>query len=140
MMAKVEWPEGDSTLIKPNTPEPPPEPNASTPIWNLVISDMHERDRIGTEKYGTPLQAHNGRDALVDAYQEALDLVVYLRQEIEERKPNLITYDLNGASLTAPDVVDLFQQLDIPMPDGHICINGCFIGLGHNRDQDVSTD
>jgi hypothetical protein len=32
-----------------------------------------------------PLRAHNGRDALVDAYQEALDLCVYLRQVIQER-------------------------------------------------------
>jgi hypothetical protein len=32
-----------------------------------------------------PLQAHNGRNALIDAYQEALDLVVYLRQAIEEQ-------------------------------------------------------
>lgn len=36
-------------------------------------------------KYGTPLQANNGRNPLIDAYQEALDLCVYLRQEIEER-------------------------------------------------------
>lgn len=46
-------------------------------------------DRIynfGRQKYGTPLTADNGRDPLVDAYQEALDLVVYLRQAIEERK------------------------------------------------------
>jgi hypothetical protein len=47
---------------------------------------MKDRDRIGREKYGTPLQPHNGRDSLVDAYQEALDLCVYLRNEIEERK------------------------------------------------------
>ena len=46
---------------------------------------MEERNRIGTEKYGTPLQSHNGRDALVDAYQEILDAAVYLRQAIEER-------------------------------------------------------
>ena len=50
-----------------------------------MIEDMKERNRVGTLRYGTPLQVHNGRDALVDAYQEALDLVVYLRQEIEER-------------------------------------------------------
>lgn len=31
-----------------------------------------------------PLQPFNGRDALVDAYQEAVDLAVYLRQRIEE--------------------------------------------------------
>lgn len=61
-------------------------PNTSKPIWDLVIEDMQERDRVGRHRYGTPLQINNGRDALVDAYQEALDLVVYLRQAIEERK------------------------------------------------------
>lgn len=57
-----------------------------TAIWDLVIDDMKARDQLGRERYGTPLQAHNGRDALTDAYQEALDLAVYLRQAIEERK------------------------------------------------------
>lgn len=65
--------------------EPTPQPNTSTPIWDLVIADMRERDNVGRQRYGTPLQANNGRDALIDAYQEALDLVVYLRQAIEER-------------------------------------------------------
>lgn len=67
-------------------PEPPPRPNASRPIWDLVIEDMRQRDNEGRRKYGTPLQVGNGRDPLVDAYQEALDLAVYLRQEIEERR------------------------------------------------------
>ena len=66
--------------------QPPPVPNARPAVWDLVIADMVERDRVGRARYGTPLQAHNGRDALVDAYQEALDLVVYLRQALEERK------------------------------------------------------
>lgn len=69
-----------------NTEQPIPVPNDSVPIWELVIADMKDRDSIGRQRYGTPLQANNGRDALLDAYQEALDLVVYLRQEIEERK------------------------------------------------------
>jgi len=68
-----------------NNAEPPPVRNDGPAVWDLVIADMNERNRVGTEKYGTPLQAHNGRDALVDAYQEALDLAVYLRQAIEER-------------------------------------------------------
>lgn len=59
--------------------------NASQPIWELVIADMRERDRVGRARYGTPLQANNGRDPLIDAYQEALDLAVYLRQAIAER-------------------------------------------------------
>lgn len=73
----------DSTLT---TPEPPPVPTDGTPVWELVIADMRARDSFGREKYGTPLQAGNGRDPLVDAYQEALDLAVYLRQAIAERE------------------------------------------------------
>jgi hypothetical protein len=65
--------------------QPPPTANNSAPVWELVITDMRERDHAGRQLYGTPLQAGNGRDALIDAYQEALDLVVYLRQAIEER-------------------------------------------------------
>lgn len=69
-----------------NEPQPPPVLNAAQPVWDLVIADMRQRDSVGRERYGMPLQAHNGRDALLDAYQEALDLVVYLRQAIEERE------------------------------------------------------
>ncbi len=77
-----------------NEPQPAPKPGA-TDVWPLVIADvlqnmpaviaadlaadMRERDAAGRQKYGTPLQAENGRDHLVDAYQEALDLCVYLR-------------------------------------------------------------
>jgi len=65
--------------------QPPPVPNSSAPIWELVIADMRERDQVGRARYGTPLQAHNGRDALADAYAEALDLAVYLKQAMVER-------------------------------------------------------
>lgn len=65
--------------------QPTPTPNDGKPVWLMVIADMHDRDELGRKRYGTPLQAHNGRDALRDAYEEALDLAVYLRQEIEER-------------------------------------------------------
>lgn len=68
--------------------EPEPKKGSGPDIWPLVIKDMENRNRFGAEKYGTPLQANNGRDPLVDAYQEALDLVVYLRQAIEERGGN----------------------------------------------------
>lgn len=84
--------------------EPKPQPNDNPAIWTLVLedvphvfphadqarvvwelrADMHARDEFGRAKHGTPLQAHNGRRPLVDAYQEALDLVVYLKQGEEE--------------------------------------------------------
>lgn len=64
--------------------QPLPRP-ATGDVWLLVLKDMEDRRLRGMERYGTPLQPHNGRDALIDAYQEALDLCVYLRQAIEER-------------------------------------------------------
>ncbi len=59
-------------------------------IQSMVRDDLRERERLGIERYGTELYPHNGRDALQDAYEEALDLALYLRQAIEERKPSLI--------------------------------------------------
>ncbi len=54
------------------------------PHIEQVLLDMTERDEIGRKRYGTPLTAGNGRDHLVDAYQEALDLAVYLRTHFDE--------------------------------------------------------
>lgn len=65
--------------------QPAPVVNDRPAIQDLVMADVAERKREGTEKYGTPLQAFNGRDALADAYQEALDLCQYLRQALYER-------------------------------------------------------
>lgn len=64
----------------------PPKKNENTPIWDLVIKDIQERDGNGLKKYGVRLQSFNGRNALIDSYQEVLDLIVYFRQSIEERE------------------------------------------------------
>jgi len=37
-------------------------------------------------KYGTVLKTHNGRNALMDAYQEALNLCMYLKQALLEQE------------------------------------------------------
>lgn len=63
----------------------PSKPNGRTAIADLVIRDVRARQEVGARRYGTDLQANNGRDALVDAYQEAIDLAMYLRQLLEER-------------------------------------------------------
>lgn len=65
--------------------QPAPVPNDLPAVWGLVMNDMAARDRVGEKRYGVRLQPHNGRDALRDAYEEALDLTVYLRQAIYER-------------------------------------------------------
>ena len=65
--------------------QPDPTPNDHPAIWPLVMQDMHSRDKVGRKTYGVPLQPHNGRDMLRDAYDEALDLACYLRGAIYER-------------------------------------------------------
>lgn len=55
-------------------------------IQDLVIADMEKRKEIGMKTYGTLVYKNNGRDALKDAYEEALDLCIYLKQAMEERK------------------------------------------------------
>ena len=54
-------------------------------ITQLVVRDLKDRREAGIARYGTPLRANNGRNALIDAYQEALDLCVYLRQALTEQ-------------------------------------------------------
>jgi hypothetical protein len=54
-------------------------------VPDAVMVDLMARTKMGQRKYGTVLRTHNGRDALVDAYQEAMDLVLYLKQAIMER-------------------------------------------------------
>ena len=65
--------------------QPAPKPNDSTPVWQLVLRDMERRNEEGIKRYGVPLQPNNGRDMLMDAYEEALDLCAYLRGAIHER-------------------------------------------------------
>jgi primosomal protein N' len=68
-----------------NDYQPDPVGNG-TKVLDQVMADLAERAENGKEKYGVYLRTHNGRDALIDAYQEALDLVMYLRQAIMERE------------------------------------------------------
>lgn len=85
--------------------QPPPVASTRRPVWELVIdfmklargpllahevtdrviADMAERDRVGRERYGVQLASDNGRDHLVDAYQEALDQAAYLAAFLDKR-------------------------------------------------------
>jgi hypothetical protein len=46
----------------------------------LIAADLQKRIDMGEKKYGTRLKTHNGRNALMDAYQEALDGINYAMQ------------------------------------------------------------
>jgi hypothetical protein len=60
---------------------------------------MAARDRIGRERYGVPLATLNGRNHLIDAYQEQLDALVYLRAAYEESQSDDIM-SLYSAQMT----------------------------------------
>ena len=65
-----------------------PETNEmSTPtgIEKQVCDDIAARQQLGIKKYGCTV-AESPDDMLTHAYQEALDLAVYLKAEIEKRK------------------------------------------------------
>lgn len=56
----------------------------NSPVADLLIADMRARDQVGREHYGTALTSGNGRDHLVDAFQEQLDACAYLVNELDE--------------------------------------------------------
>lgn len=55
-------------------------------VYRLVIEDVEQRAAVGRRKYGVTLRPHNGRNALLDAYEEALDLAQYLKQALLEQQ------------------------------------------------------
>ena len=67
-----------------------------------VISDLLVRRKVGISRYGAPLQAGNGRNAVRDAYEEALDLACYLRQIQEER--DILIETLTNIANTTQDL------------------------------------
>lgn len=47
-----------------------------------LISDFTKRTNLGVQRYGQALRTFNGRDVLLDVYEESLDKSQYLRQAI----------------------------------------------------------
>ena len=123
------------------TPEPAPTTGEGPEVWPLVFGnldsfgagvlpewlrdDMRERHAMGVAKYGTPLRVWNGRDAAVDAYQEALDLCVYLRQCLERvatddpdklSRPGLgLAWSLDRALRLAHGLGELVREKAVPV-------------------------
>lgn len=61
--------------------------------WDYVKQDIAKREEMGYNKYGKYLTVRTDEDMLNHAYNEALDLVVYLRTMLLQRDkqydPNL---------------------------------------------------
>lgn len=79
------------------------------PISERIFDDMAERHEGGIKKYGVPLTAGDGRNHLIDALQEAYDLCVYLRQELDERGVDMS--DLNTVRVKGSTAILLTHYL-----------------------------
>jgi hypothetical protein len=55
-----------------------------------VAKDHESRIAFGEKKYGQRLKLNNGRDAIMDSYQEALDFLSYAMQAHLEGKPGFL--------------------------------------------------
>jgi len=82
MQVELQYKERPSTKASDCQPDPRPGKEI---VVDVVLTDIKERAEIGRHKYGMYLETNNGRNALWDAYQEAIDLVMYLRQVILEQ-------------------------------------------------------
>jgi len=76
--------EADKLRSRPED-QPLPIKNDNPIIHRLVQEDLEKRLALGIQRYGQPLQAHNGRDPLQDLYEELLDAAVYAKQALVER-------------------------------------------------------
>jgi len=65
--------------------QPLPIGNDGPWVHREVQQDLEARLQVGLERYGQPLQPMNGRNGLQDAYEEILDLSVYLKCVMDER-------------------------------------------------------
>lgn len=66
-----------------------PVVNDERPVQDQVVEYIERRKAVGVERYGTALQANNGRDALRDLFEELVDAVNYCAQTLIERDGHL---------------------------------------------------
>ena len=97
----------------PATDQPEPEVNDRAFVQDLVVADIEVRKEFGIRKYGTALQSGNGRDMLQDAYEEALDLAIYLRGMKDE--DHHIEIDLQRVRKERNWLINEMQRLAAPI-------------------------
>lgn len=56
------------------------KPGMSVTVAEFLIKDIEARAAMGEQQYGRRLHTENGRNAMIDAYQELLDGAIYAYQ------------------------------------------------------------
>jgi len=113
---------GGATVNPAATPQPPPRPGQHTVIYlaralasqmdyDVILDDLFARAEQGKAKYGTYLMTHNGRDALMDLYQELLDAAMYAVQLSIEQQPSIEASRWARLAMTmAKDVKEMLER------------------------------
>lgn len=90
-----------------HTPQPLPRPGHED-VTPALIADLEARAAEGLKTYGRRLQTFNGRSAVQDALEEALDLAQYLKQlALEQSAENQ----------------NRFRRVKVTMP---VCCHACY--------------
>ena len=109
LRASSSYSPGPSRAGRKGDSQPLPDPDADhgEDIQSMVIADIEARRQVGIKRYGQALHVNNGRDGLLDAYEEAVDLCVYLKQVLVER-------EIEAARTT---IIEDELSADIPCPN-----------------------
>jgi len=121
----------DVTELYPYNPDAPP--HSFGEVTKLLVDDMKDRDAWGRSKYKTPLQPFNGRDALIDLYQELLDAVVYAAQ---------YKYELENSTLPnafAGDTIVIVSKVYKELLGTARCIKGRLLGRDYWNETEPHT-
>jgi len=110
-------------------PQPAPQTGGRV-VLEAVMADLQERAETGKAKYGTYLTTGNGRNPLWDAYQEALDLAMYLRQALLEQEGG-VTFDLSDGREMTPKEYVLFLQIEIMQMENNLAVLREFLETPH---------
>lgn len=104
--------------------QPMPTATDGPVMHEVVIEALRQRLEVGIRRYGQPLQAFNGRDAAQDAFEEILDLSVYLAQiriemaAMREVLDHAATYI---AQMDCPSYLDGADGCGVCRSDSRLC-------------------
>jgi hypothetical protein len=81
--------------------------------FEKTAADLELRAQKGEQKYGRRLESYNGRDALVDLYQEVLDAVNYaLQLKLEKHDDGMFFFKLAKMARRIRERIDSREKVN----------------------------
>lgn len=89
----------------------------SDSLVEQMIDLFRARKAYGLNKYGTILQAENGRDFTKDAIDEIVDFLAYVRQGLEEHPKDIPLSESYAMGVRALKHILIHRERSTPMED-----------------------